>query len=80
MLTIEKKTQVMPDTRRHVVSLSVIHEALFSHFLYMSVLQRLGMVAILFCVYVIFDTSLTVLHTNPAALLLLRAKLKKKGL
>jgi len=68
----------MPDTRRHVVSLSLIHEALFSHFLYMSVVQRLGMMAILFCVYVIFDTLLTILHTNPAALLLLRAKFKKR--
>jgi hypothetical protein len=69
---------VLPDARRHVVSLYRIHEALFSHFLYTSVVQRLGMVAVWFCIYVIFDALLRILHTNPEALLLLRVKLKKK--
>jgi hypothetical protein len=68
-------TQLLPDTRRHEVSLSRMHEALFSHFLYTSVVQRLGMVGILFCVYIIFHASLRILHTNPEALLLLRAKI-----
>jgi hypothetical protein len=78
MLKITKKAQVLPDAQRHVVSLSRMREALFSHFLYTSVVQRLGMVAILFCIYIIFYASFRILHTNTEALLLLRAKLEKK--
>jgi hypothetical protein len=48
-------TQVLPDTQVHVVSLSRLHEALLTQSLYTSVVQRFGMVAILFCANVIFD-------------------------
>ena len=68
---------MLPDTQYHEVSLSRMHEALFSHFLYTSVVLSLGMVANLFCVYIIFHASLRILNTNSEALLLLRAKIKK---